>query len=859
MHAGEINESIEFRDQIVTFADDQAVVSEQLVANNPQPRSDVTSVSDSRTHSIIDFLSRPQFLGTFPWKHTDLPNSDLFTLTFPDSLMTTMTVDKLDGFTSFSASVVLQVQVNAQPFQAGRLICAVLPVPELLPESRSKQIASSLSYVTSLPHVQLDISKETEIILKIPYISPYQQYDLVTKSTPWVRFFTKVYSQLSSAGSPTLDVSVWAHFEDIRLGFPTNAKNAFSKSVHAQNGGEQMGPLSGLASAATGVVSGVSRAVKGVLPGVSKFTDPLEGIGNNVTALFKALGFSKPHNLIPSVDVNVRPSQHFCNGDGVDHSMPLTLLVDNKVSFMEQFAGSTADEMTLDYVLKMPNYIGRFTYSDTNTPNQILWREVVHPQYVNDLSDIPGENKAIECYSYLPTTLAYASGFFQYWRGSLVYTFRFVKTNYHSGRVQISFCPFAGVTDVYDSTGKNINRPEYVYKVVVDLREQTEVSVSIPFVSLTPYKHNRTMLLRSNGTRDHAGFPKSENYTQTNDYWFTGTIVVSAITPLVSSNAVVSHEIDCIVEVKAGEDFEVAVPIEPLWFAVDDYNRIDPPPSLTNAASLPEQTKTVNAQSGFASAGTQDIRSSYIEGKFTPQDITGIPSNHSKSTKDVSECIGEKVSSFSELIKRTTWTALCDGSFTFSPYKFELPTVDVTTSYPDPDTYSRKISYTSGNKYYTSMIAAIARMYAFYRGGIRYKFILNKVKEGQPLCEVSTFARALQNGDFIESKGQNYLSYPAMYEQSNVKNVVEAEFPYYSRVNTSVVNTKVLNNNISAITPDYMVRVASNATNILVGNSASDDFRLGFFLGAPFAFPNPTSGLQNTTFVRPSFSLLVAE
>ncbi|MDX7481366.1 hypothetical protein, partial [Enterobacter roggenkampii] len=81
--------------------------------------------------------------------------------------------------------------------------------------------------------------------------------------------------------------------------------------------------------------------------------------------------------------------------------------------------------------------------------------------------------------------------------------------------------------------------------------------------------------------------------------------------------------------------FAVAVPIEPLWMPISDYI-----PYSQNVVKEVKAVKAV-AQSGFATAGTQDIRSSYMEGKFVPQDITGNPRNVQVTQQPELECIGE--------------------------------------------------------------------------------------------------------------------------------------------------------------------------------------------------------------------------
>lgn len=822
VQAGEINESVEYQNQITTFVDDNPIITEQIIGDMPQPVGDVKSVSDIRNHSVIDFLSRPQFIGSYPWATANVQNDAIFNLEIPTDLMTSMVREKLSGFTSFSASVVFHVQVNAHPFQCGRLVLAALPIPALLPANRIQMINQDISNVITLPHVQLDISKETEVLLKVPYVSPFVQYDLITKFTPWSQFFARVYSPLNTPAAATLQVNVFAHFEDIKLGFPTSA-------LVAQIGDEQKGPISGLVSTLTGVVGGVSQAVKGVFPNISKYSDPLVSIGNGLGGLLSALGFSKPITLIPPQVILSRPSPYFNNSDGLDNSLSLGLKYANEVVFKNPFSGTSSDEMALDYVFKIPNYFDHFSFSSTDVSKKVLWKYPVHPQLVR-----PFLPDGFPSNARLPTLLAYSTGFFKYWRGGLTYTFKFVKTNYHSGRVQITFHPFCGGNDVQDSNGL-IVRDEYVYRVVVDLRDQTEVSLVVPFTSLTPYKVCSDAVkvpFTTDPTRYYFEERNFDTYTSSNDMFFTGTIVVSALTPLVSSSAVVASKIDVLVEVKAADDFEVALPNIPLWFPCEEIKYV-PPPKEENKQSVKKDLNDgkLEAQVGFASAGTRDIRSSYVEGLFKPQDITGNDLNHSVDVVPSQECIGERILSFAELIKRNAWKDEIVGSTDnyYDPWLMKNALVgyaatDRSTWFVDPESPT------------PTLFTAISAMYAFYRGGKRLRIVPKNANLAGSLVEVSLETFQNQAGvGLLDAPDKLAFAYSSVYESFLNKGIAEVQSPYYSRVNTSVVNADVTHDGLTAASPDYVYRIASNSGDYLIGESVADDFRLGFLLGAPLA------------------------
>jgi hypothetical protein len=130
--------------------------------------------------------------------------------------------------------------------------------------------------------------------------------------------------------------------------------------------------------------------------------------------------------------------------------------------------------------------------------------------------------------NFLP--VGFVATFFNLWRGSLRYRFKFVKTEFHSGRYAICFYP----TDEFSMTSDSY----YVNRHIIDLRETVEVEVIIPYISRKPW----TRL--------------SDNI---------GTITVEAVDILTYPSSV-SASIAMLVEVAGGDDMEFAVP-QPFTYA----------------------------------------------------------------------------------------------------------------------------------------------------------------------------------------------------------------------------------------------------------------------------------------------------
>jgi len=203
------------------FDSDRVVVQKTLV-NTMSPQSgDMASISESRSHEIRNFLGRPVVLRQLQWTLTDPVMTNLTTLTLPDDLIShAMYKEKLRGFLGFRADIVIRVQINAQRFQQGRLMLCWLPQGQLL-GVRAEVAHSDLTFCTQLPRIDFDLATDTDVSLRIPYVSPTLMYNMATGLGPFGTFKLFVYSPFVAVSGPNfIEVTVFGHFENVELEFP---------------------------------------------------------------------------------------------------------------------------------------------------------------------------------------------------------------------------------------------------------------------------------------------------------------------------------------------------------------------------------------------------------------------------------------------------------------------------------------------------------------------------------------------------------------------------------------------------------------------------------------------------------------
>jgi len=506
---------------IVRFEADAAVVHATLPRVLPLKSSIYRSNNDALEHSIKSFLSRPYRIASGDWDISNGANDTLWSAVFPDALTSHPLIsDKLRGFLGFRATTVVRVQVNAQRMQQGRLILCYVPMPtqlSLATPERMMHYGLRLLPKTCVPHVDLDTSNTSDVTLTAPYVSPSLFHSMVSHAPSFAEFRLVVYSPLVSLGTSTAEYSIWAHFEDIELFWPTDPnsfttlddlEHQMANSSEKELASKGKGPIQSVAD----IVFDVSDALTHV-PLLSSIAKPVSWAAAAASKIAKFFGWSKPTDCSPPTGfVNV-PYQGLCHSDGVDRSAKLALFSDNAVEALPGFAGSDRDELAIPAIASRFAYFKTFQWSTSDATDVQLKR------FNNGaaLSSLTANDR-----EYGP--MGYVANCFAYWRGTIRYRFKFVKTEFHSGRLLICFAP--GVTNITPDGA------DYCYKTVVDIKLTDTVDFEVPFASAASW----------------AGTLSS-----------TGVVAVFVLNKLVAPDNV-SQSIQVIVETSAGPDMCFAFP-----------------------------------------------------------------------------------------------------------------------------------------------------------------------------------------------------------------------------------------------------------------------------------------------------------
>jgi hypothetical protein len=583
---------------------------------------------------LAQYLGKPYLLGQFIWDATFGPNEALLTYDLPKDLVTQpFFQEKLKGFQNLSATIEVRMAVNTNPFQQGRLMMVFNPLaqyPNMFPGMRGR----SLMARTQLPKVELDVCKDTECVMEIPYISPVTHYNMATGDDPMGRLYIVVYSSLfSGANAPqTAEITIWARFKDVKLEVPSAVvPQGRDNTTEDEAAKMAQGTISRVLRTGSHIAASLAK-----IPTLSSIAAPTSWALGVASGVASAFGYSKPLDETGMSRIVSQQVAHMANADGTDTSKSLAMFASNKVQIIPGFAGNDVDELNIRHFAQRYAFVRAFEWEQIEASGTILATINMTP-YAQRAAGVytqvtpPG----IGVYEYLDfTPVGYLGNLFKFYRGAMKIKIKIVKTCYHSGRLKLVYTWSGPV-----QTGVDTN---YTLREILDVRERNEWEFILPYMSNTPY---------SLCTQDDAVAPK---------------LTIAVLNPLRAPETCYSSA-QVIIETAGGPDIEFAVPHEPVGklFIANDW-------LTAQGMDDAEHASNINMR-GFGETVVYQPRVDYS-----------------------AACIGEQVTSLLQLCKRfsrcTPSSSIGSGTSDILPFAIGFlnsndPSM-INTTYPCGDYYS---------------------------------------------------------------------------------------------------------------------------------------------------------------------------
>lgn len=512
------------------------------------------------TGDLGNYLQRPVRIHTFTWAESTFHNTAIspWFLYFNNTYIKR----KMENYARIQCRLHLKFVVNASPFYYGSLRANYIP---LVGNRAIYTVPNDQIHISQTPGLYLEPQNMSSAEMVLPFLCQqtwldiHENGDFINQG----RLSFVQFANLRSANGVTgagVTVTVYAWAEDVKIAGPTSGL--------ALQGDEY--------DITDGVISEPATAIANV---ADRLTDiPVIGTAAMATSMgakaiagiAKLFGYSNPPIIEDVRPMTNRVFHSFANVETRFPEEKLSIDPKNEVSISNSLCGiDNTDPLAFKTLLTHESFVQGTLWDGTRPSNYLLWSTVVTPNIQASITT--GVQDKL-----WSTPLSYFGRMFRYWRGSITYKFRIIKTQYHKGRLSISWDPNIDITS-------NPDVETTCFTKIVDLEEEDEFEITIPYKGVTPYLDcNTESGLFSNGS--------SPTYATFSTLKHNGVLTVRVLNKL--TGPATSPEVDILVYTKAGEDFQYAVPV--------DVDNLSP---LQIQGSILDNTETIDSKLAMVTTG----------------------------------------------------------------------------------------------------------------------------------------------------------------------------------------------------------------------------------------------------------------
>jgi len=487
------------------------------------------NMDKSANTSLRDYLSRPVEVSTITWTEGTNLNTDLqiWHLYFSKAAIKR----KLDNYSLLRCKLHVKVVINASPFYYGLGLVSYRPLTSFNPAPVASGTGlENIEFMgkSQRPHIWIRAENNEGGEMVLPFLY-HKQYLDATSASDFQDMGTLSFDSLSLlnnansvAGSGcTIQVYAWA--EDIELGGPT-----LDLAVQSKDEYEDDGPISAPASAVAKVANGVVKVIDSTGLGlfVKPFAVATEMAASTVGSIARLFGFTN----VPVIDdIHAMKSSAFPMLSSAAIGTPvekLTLDPKNELTIDSKVMGiDVEDELLVSSIVQRPSHLDQFSWAASDSPDTLLFSIDVTPFYTGTAT--------VSNQTYVQGTPGWlVAKAFEYWRGDMIFTFKVIASQYHRGRLRITWDPHSNIGVTSDNTAE-------IYQIIVDISKDKDIRVRVPWAQPTPYNETPHV-----STATHWGVAaRSNSLTQ-----FNGTLTVRVLTEQTSPVASADVKVDVLAE-----------------------------------------------------------------------------------------------------------------------------------------------------------------------------------------------------------------------------------------------------------------------------------------------------------------------
>jgi len=375
--------------------------------------------------------------------------------------------NKFENYRYFRGDLHINVLVNSTPFVYG--LYAMSYVPQVFSAQSydpTDARSTNANYVVSLtqrPTIYIKPHVNEGGTMKLPFI--YHKNFMTVQGTDKsnlgaLDLYPIVSLAAASVTTSGCTVNVYAWMENVTLAGPT---------LLLQSGEYATGPISRPAS----IVAAAGRRLSD-MPIIGKFAAATEAGMGAVATIAALFGLTK----VPTVDdvsvTRIMTTRGLASSQVADAHEKIALDPKNELTVDNAAVGFTSDdELNVAHMCARQCVMTTVPWNQSDATDFALFTSNVCPNMAT--------GALISSQSVLYDTPAgNVSRLFGAWRGTMVYKLKLVASQYHQGRLIVSFDP-AGQTSTAATEAMVVTH-------IWDIQESDEITFKVPFISDTNFK-----------------------------------------------------------------------------------------------------------------------------------------------------------------------------------------------------------------------------------------------------------------------------------------------------------------------------------------------------------------------------------
>jgi hypothetical protein len=509
-------------DVIVEYDDDSVP---QIVGES----SRIDNIEYTPGVELGDFFRRPVLVGSFDWLESTPFNTNFYPWNayFNDARVK----KKLDNFSLISCNLKLKVMISASPFYYGCAIMAYQPIPSFTPatDANVSSFQDDLMPISQKPHLWIYPQNSDGGEFTLPFFYP-KNWLRLTKGSDFTEMGTitlREYAKLSSANGVTgtgVSIQVYAWAEDVKMTAPTSAL-ALQSDEYATDG-----VISKPASAIASIANKLSS-----VPAIGSYMRATSVVASAVASVAAWFGFTNVPVISDVMPFKSLPFHAFSSSEIGAPIDKMSLDPKNELSIDPKIVGvgSSEDELSIAYIVQRESFVDKYSWSTADAPNTLICGSQVLPEIcrANGVwrNSVP---------------MAHLQHMFGYWRGDIIFRFKFICSQYHKGRARITWDPDGDLIS-------NTTTSTVCFTKIVDISSCSDVEIRIPYMQAIPWLRTKTSLQTQyfgDSTFTYSRDPLQDN----------GALTVRVFTKL--SSPVATSDVKILMFVRGAENLEFAFP-----------------------------------------------------------------------------------------------------------------------------------------------------------------------------------------------------------------------------------------------------------------------------------------------------------